>query len=385
QHPKIVQAIKDQADKLCYIGPAMGSDVRSELAAIMNEITPENITATFFTTGGAAANETAIRIARHFTGRSKIVARYRSYHGSTGGTLSLTGDPRHHLTRADMPGVVRMLDPYTYRLPTGQKDPADCPVCRGGPHLEELLMYENPNTVAAVILETVVGTNGIIVPPDGYLQSIRETCTKHGILLIMDEVMAGFGRTGKWFAVDHWGVQPDIICSAKGINSGYVPLGTMSVSAELHEWLRDYPLPGGLTYAGHPLACASGVAAIRAMQEEDTLANASTMGERLRAEMRRLAEKHPSIGEVRGLGMFNGVELVKNRETREMLVPFGAKGEAAKPMADMMSYAMSEGLYLSFFSNVIRLTPPLNISEEDLMTGIDILDRTLEIADRECV
>ena len=385
QHPKIVQAIKDQADKLCYIGPAMGSDVRSELAAIMNEITPENITATFFTTGGAAANETAIRIARHFTGRSKIVARYRSYHGSTGGTLSLTGDPRHHLTRADMPGVVRMLDPYTYRLPTGHKDPADCPVCQGGPHLEELLMYENPNTVAAVILETVVGTNGIIVPPDGYLQSIRETCTKHGILLIMDEVMAGFGRTGKWFAVDHWGVQPDIICSAKGINSGYVPLGTMSVSAELHEWLRDYPLPGGLTYAGHPLACASGVAAIRAMQEEDTLANASTMGERLRAEMRRLAEKHPSIGEVRGLGMFNGVELVKNRETREMLVPFGAKGEVAKPMTEMMSYAMSEGLYLSFFSNVIRLTPPLNISEEDLMTGIDILDRTLEIADRECV
>ncbi|MEL6170838.1 MAG: aminotransferase class III-fold pyridoxal phosphate-dependent enzyme [Pseudomonadota bacterium] len=385
QHPKIVQAIKDQADKLCYIGPAMGSDVRSELAAIMNEITPENITATFFTTGGAAANETAIRIARHFTGRSKIVARYRSYHGSTGGTLSLTGDPRHHLTRADMPGVVRMLDPYTYRLPTGHKDPADCPVCQGGPHLEELLMYENPKTVAAVILETVVGTNGIIVPPDGYLQSIRKTCTKHGILLIMDEVMAGFGRTGKWFAVDHWGVQPDIICSAKGINSGYVPLGTMSVSAQLHEWLRDYPLPGGLTYAGHPLACASGVAAIRAMQEEDTLTNASTMGERLRAEMRRLVEKHPSIGEVRGLGMFNGVELVKNRETREMLVPFGAKGEAAKPMTEIMSYAMGEGLYLSFFSNVIRLTPPLNISEEDLMTGIEILDRALEIADRECV
>ncbi|MEM8775566.1 MAG: aminotransferase class III-fold pyridoxal phosphate-dependent enzyme, partial [Pseudomonadota bacterium] len=362
QHPKIVQAIKDQADKLCYIGPAMGSDVRSELAAIMNEITPENITATFFTTGGAAANETAIRIARHFTGRNKIIARYRSYHGSTGGTLSLTGDPRHHLTRGDMPGVVRMLDPYTYRLPTGHKDPADCPVCQGGPHLEEILMYENPNTVAAVILETVVGTNGIIVPPDGYLQSIRETCTKHGILLIMDEVMAGFGRTGKWFAIDHWGVQPDIICSAKGINSGYVPLGTMSVSEELAGWLRDYPLPGGLTYAGHPLACASGVAAIRAMQEEDTLANATAMGERLRTEMRRLAEKHPSIGEVRGLGMFNGVELVKNRETREMLVPFGAKGEAAKPMTEMMSYAMNEGLYLSFFSNVIRLTPPLNIS-----------------------
>lgn len=384
QHPKIVQAIKDQADKLCYIGPAMGSDVRSELAAVMNEITPDNITSTFFTTGGSAANETAIRLARHFTGRSKIIARYRSYHGATGGTLSLTGDPRHHLTRADMPGIVRMLDPYLYRLPSGHTDPAHCPVAQGGPHLEELLMYEDPNTVAAVILEPIVGTNGILVPPDGYLQSIKATCEKYGILLIADEVMAGFGRTGKWFAVDHWGVQPDIITSAKGINSGYVPLGTMSVSAEIHDWLRTTPLPGGLTYAGHPLACASGVAAIRAMQEEETLQNATVMGERLRTEMHKLAEKHPCIGDIRGKGMFNGIELVKNRETKEPLVPFAAKGEAVGPMAEMMSYAMKEGLYLSFFSNVIRLTPPLNITEEDLMTGVEILDRTLEIADRVC-
>ena len=384
QHPKIVQAIKDQADRLCYIGPAMGCDVRSELAAIMTEITPPNITSTFFTTGGAAANETAIRIARHKTGRSKIIARYRSYHGATGGTLSLTGDPRHHLTRADMPGVVRMLDPYTYRLPTGHTDPANCPVAQGGPHLEEILMYENPNTVAAVILETVVGTNGIIVPPDGYLQSIRETCSKHGILLIADEVMAGFGRTGKWFAVDHWGVEPDIITSAKGINSGYVPLGTMSVSTELHDWMRNTALPGGLTYAGHPLACASGVAAIRAMQDEDILTHATEMGQKMRAELDRLADKHPSIGEVRGLGMFNGIELVKNRTTKEPLVPFAAKGDAARPMTEMMAFAMDQGLYLSFFSNVIRLTPPLNISETDMMTGLQILDRTLDIADREC-
>ena len=383
QHPKIVQAIKDQADRLCYIGPAMGSDVRSELAALMSEITPPNISSTLFTTGGSAANETAIRLARHFTGRTKIVARYRSYHGATGGTLSLTGDPRHHLPRADMPGVVRMLDPYCYRCPMGHSDKAHCPVSQGGPHLEEILMYENPNTVAAVILESVVGTNGIIVPPDGYLQSIRDVCAKHGILMICDEVMAGFGRTGKWFAVDHWGVEPDIITSAKGINSGYVPLGTMSVSTELHDWLRETPLPGGLTYAGHPLACASGVAAIRAMQDEGTLAHATKMGEVMRAELHRLAKKHPSIGQIRGLGMFNGIELVKDRESREPLVPFAAKGDAAKPMSDMMSFAMKNGLYLSFFSNVIRLTPPLNISEADLTTGLDILDRTLEIADRE--
>jgi taurine--2-oxoglutarate transaminase len=242
-------------------------------------------------------------------------------------------------------------------------------------------MYEDPDTVAAVILEPVVGTNGIIVPPDGYMQSIRETCSKYGILLICDEVMSGFGRTGEWFACDHWGVTPDILTAAKGINSGYVPLGTMSVTTRLHDWLRDTALPGGLTYAGHPLACASGVAAIRAMQDEDTLAHATEMGAVMRRGLRKLAEKHPSIGEVRGLGMFNGIELVKNRETREPLVPFAAKGCAAKPMTDMMAFAMDAGLYLSFFSNVIRLTPPLNISEADLSMGLQILDQTLDIAD----
>ncbi|WP_317055286.1 aminotransferase class III-fold pyridoxal phosphate-dependent enzyme [Roseovarius rhodophyticola] len=242
-------------------------------------------------------------------------------------------------------------------------------------------MYENPQTVAAVILEPIVGTNGILVPPDGYLQSIRETCDRHGILLIFDEVMAGFGRTGEWFACDHWDVAPDILSSAKGINSGYVPLGTMSVSKTLADWLKDYPLPGGLTYAGHPLACASGVAAIRAMQEEGTLAQATASGEYLRSELAKLANKHPCIGDIRGKGMFNAIELVKNRDTREMLVPFAAKGDAAAPMSEMMKFAMNEGLYLSFFSNCIRLTPPLNIRREDLDLGLEILDRTLEIAD----
>ena len=384
QHPKIVQAIKDQADKLCYIGPAMGSDVRSELAAMIADITPENLVSTFFTTGGAAANETAIRIARHFTGRNKIIARYRSYHGATGGALSLTGDPRHHLTRSDMPGVVRMLDPYVYRSPTGHKNPEDCPVCQGGPHLEEILQYENPNTIAAVIIEPIVGTNGILVPPDFYLPSIAETCKKYGIMLILDEVMAGFGRTGEWFACQHWGVEPDMLTSAKGINSGYVPLGTMSVSRELAEWLHDYPLPGGLTYAGHPLACASGVAAIRAMEDEGALDNASKLGQIMRDELAKMAESHPSIGDIRGKGMFNGIELVKNRDTREMLVPFAAKGDDAAPMAQMMKAAMDKGLYLSFFSNVIRLTPPLNISEEDMRHGLAILDEVLEIADTHC-
>ncbi|SHM78863.1 taurine---2-oxoglutarate transaminase [Roseovarius litoreus] len=383
QHPRIVEAIKEQADRLCYIGPAMGCDVRSELAALVAEITPTNLTSTFFTTGGAAANETAVRLARHYTGRSKIVARYRSYHGATGGTLSLTGDPRHHLTRADMPGVVRMLDPYCYRCPAGHEDVKTCPICRGGPHLEEILMYEDPNTVAAVILEPVVGTNGIIVPPDGYLESIKATCEKYGILLIADEVMAGYGRTGKWFAVDHWDVQPDILTSAKGINSGYVPLGTMSVSAEIANWLKDNALPGGLTYAGHPLACASGVAAIRAMDDEGALENATRLGEIMREELRAMMQRHPSLGDVRGLGMFNGIELVRNQETREPLVPFGAKGDAAAPMPAIMKAAMEKGLYLSFYNNIVRLTPPLNISEHDMRHGLSILDEVLDIADSE--
>ena len=378
QHPKIIEAIKKQAERLCYIGPAMGNDARSELAAMLADVTPANIRASFFTTGGTAANELAMRLARHYTGRSKVIARYRSYHGSSMGSLSVTGDPRHHLNRVDMPGVVRMLDPYCYRCPVNHTDIENCPVCQGAPHLEEILMYENPQSVAAVILESVVGTNGIIVPPDGYMQSIRETCSKYGIILICDEVMAGFGRTGKWFAVDHWGVEPDIITSAKGINSGYVPLGCMSVCDSIAQWLKTYPLPGGMTYAGHPLACASGVAAIRAIQEENILEHASNMGKIMRDELQNMANKHEMIGDIRGLGLFNGIELVKNRKTREPLVPFAAKGEEAKPMNDMMKFAMQNGLYLSYFSNVIRLTPPLNISEDDMMTGLAILDKALD-------
>lgn len=374
QHPKIVQAIKDQADRLCYIGPAMGSDVRSELAAMIADITPANITSTFFTTGGAAANEAAIRLAKHYTGRQKVVARYRSYHGATGGALTLTGDPRHHLTKGDMPGVVRMFDPY-------RRDPAD-PIYQGGPHLEEILQYENPYTVAAVILETIVGTNGILVPSDGYLASIREVCDKHGIMLIMDEVMAGFGRSGKWFACDHWDLEPDMITAAKGINSGYVPLGTLSVSKTLADWLIDNPFPSGQTYAGHPLACASGVASLRAMQDEGVLENATKMGGLMRSELAEMAKHHPSIGDIRGKGLFNGIELVKYRDTREPLVPFAAKGDAAAPMSKMMKAAMEKGLYLSFFSNVICLTPPLNISEEDMRHGLSVLDEVLEIADQ---
>jgi taurine--2-oxoglutarate transaminase len=272
-----------------------------------------------------------------------------------------------------------MLDPYTYRCPAGHPDP--CPVCSGGPHLEELLQYENPESVAAVILETVVGTNGIIVPPDGYLQSIRETCDRHGILLICDEVMAGFGRTGKWFACEHWDVVPDILTVAKGINSGYVPLGAMVVSEPISDWVKSKYFAGGLTYSGHPLACASAVASIEAFQEEGIVENAAATGEIFREELGRLAEKHPSIGDVRGLGCFWGLELVKNRETREPLVPFNASGEAMKPVAAVSKRALELGVYLMTHWNVVLVVPPLTITRDELDEGLAALDEALSVAD----
>jgi taurine---2-oxoglutarate transaminase len=379
QHPKIVAAIKEQAEKLCTIGPPMATEARSTLARLLAEVTPADLQMSFFTNGGAEANENAVKLARWYTGRHKIIARYRSYHGATAGAITLTGDPRRWPAEPGIPGVVRMLDPYTYRCPAGHPDP--CPVCTGAPHLEEILQYEGAHTVAAVILETVVGTNGIIVPPDGYLQAIREVCDRHGILLIADEVMAGFGRTGKWFGVENWNVVPDILTVAKGINSGYVPLGAMIVRKPIADWVRDKYFAGGLTYSGHPLACASGVASIEAFKEEGIVENSAEMGHVFAQKLRELQDKHPSIGDVRGLGCFWGIELVKNRETREPLVPFNATGEAFAPVARVSKAALDRGLYLMTHWNVIMVCPPLTITREEIDEGIAILDEVLSIAD----
>jgi len=379
QHPKIVAAIKEQAERLCTIGPPMASEARSTLARLLAEVTPGDLQMSFFTNGGAEANENAIKLARWYTGRHKIVARYRSYHGATAGAITLTGDPRRWAAEPGIPGVVRMLDPYTYRCPAGHPDP--CPVCTGAPHLEEILQYEGAHTVAAVILEPIVGTNGIIVPPDGYLQAIREVCDRHGILLIADEVMAGFGRTGKWFGVDNWDVVPDILTVAKGINSGYVPLGAMIVRKPIADWVRDKYFAGGLTYSGHPLACASAVASIEAFKEEGIVENSAEMGGVFAEKLRELESKHPSIGDVRGLGCFWGIELVKNRETREPLVPFNATGEAFAPVTRVAKAALERGLYLMTHWNVIIVAPPLTITRDEIDEGIGILDEALSIAD----
>src|SRR5512133_3734525 len=382
QHPKVIAAIKEQADKLTTIGPPMAHEARSELARLLAEVTPGDLTMSFFTNGGAEANENAIKLARWYTGRHKIVARYRSYHGATAGAITLTGDPRRWPAEPGIPGVVRMLDPYTYRCPAAHPDP--CPVCTGGPHLEEILQYEGPQNVAAVILETIVGTNGIIVPPDGYLQSIREVCDRHGILLICDEVMAGFGRSGKWFACEHWDVVPDILTVAKGINSGYVPLGAMVISEPIADWVRSKYFAGGLTYSGHPLACASAVASIEAFRDEGIVENSAAMGDVCRSELARLADKHPSIGDVRGLGCFWGLELVKDRETREPLVPFNGAGEDAKPMAAVMKRALDRGLYLMTHWHVVMCCPPLTITRDELDEAIEMLDDALSVADEFC-
>jgi len=379
QHPKIVAAIKEQADKLCTIGPPMATEARSTLARLRAEVTPGDLQMSFFTNGGAEANENAVKLARWYTGRHKVIARYRSYHGATAGAITLTGDPRRWPAEPGMPGVVRMLDPYTYRCPAGHPDP--CPVCTGAPHLEEILQYEGAHTVAAVILEPVVGTNGIIVPPDGYLQAIREVCDRHGILLIADEVMAGFGRTGKWFGVENWDVVPDILTVAKGINSGYVPLGAMIVRKPIADWVRDKYFAGGLTYSGHPLACASAVASIEAFKEEGVVENSAEMGGVFAEKLHELEGKHPSIGDVRGLGCFWGIELVKDRETREPLVPFNASGEAFAPVARVSKAALERGLYLMTHWNVIMVCPPLTITRDEIDEGIGILDEALSIAD----
>ena len=380
QHPKVIAAIKEQADRLTTIGPMMANEKRSELARLLAEVTPGDLTMSFFTNGGAEANENAIKLARWYTGRPKIVARYRSYHGATAGAISATGDPRRWPAEPGVPGVARILDPYTYRCPAGHPDP--CPVCTGAPHLEEILQYEGPENVAAVIMETITGTNGVIPPPPGYLQSVREVCDRHGILLILDEVMAGFGRTGKWFACEHWDVVPDIITLAKGINSGYVPLGAMTVSEKVADWVRDKYFAGGLTYSGHPLACAAGVASIEAFREEGIVENSAEMGEVLGDGLAALADRHESIGEVRGLGLFYGIELVKDRETREPLVPFNASGESFAPMAKIARAALDRGLYLMTHWNVIIVAPPLTITREELDEGLSLLDEALRLLER---
>ncbi|CAB4788859.1 MAG: aminotransferase class III-fold pyridoxal phosphate-dependent enzyme [Actinobacteria bacterium] len=381
QHPKLVAAIQEQAGKLCTVAPPFANESRSEAARLITELAPGDLNMVFFTNGGAEAVENAVRMARLHTGRQKVMSTYRSYHGSTSTAIAMTGDPRRWPNETGTAGIVKFWGPYAYRSAFhSSNEKEECQ--RALQHLEDTLMVEGPHTIAMIALESVVGTNGILVPPDGYLQGVRDICDRYGIVMLCDEVMAGFGRCGEWFAVNKWNVVPDLITFAKGVNSGYIPLGGVIISQKIADSFKDRAYPGGLTYSGHPLACASAVASINIFKEEKIVENAKNIGATvIGPELEKLKAKHPSIGEVRGLGVFWAIELVRNRETRKPLVPFNAAGADAKPMLDIAAACKKEGLWPFAHFNRMHVVPPCTISADEVREGIAIIDQALTIAD----
>ena len=370
---RIIDAIKKQADQLPYISPFMATEVRARLGAKLAELLPGDIDKVFFTLGGADANENAIKMARAVTGRAKILARYRSYHGATGSAVLATGDPRRWANEVSGSGVVHVLDPY-HGIQRGW-DTAEQALAQ----LEETITLEGPETIAAFILEPITGTNGILVPPDGYLAGVRALCDRFGILMICDEVMTGFGRTGRWFAVDHWGVVPDMITMAKGLTSSYVPLGAVGMRPNVYRHFDDHVFFGGLTYNSHPLACAAALGTLQAYEEDDMVGNARRMGEVLARHHKRLAERHACIGATRSIGLFGALELVRDRKTMEPLAPFNGSSAEMKAIAQAL---VAGGMHTFVRWNTIMTNPPLCIREEELDEGFEILDSALEIGDR---
>ncbi len=370
---RVIRAIQEQAAKLAYANPFMATDVRARLSVKLAEITPGDIDAFFFTNGGAEANENAIRIARMFSGRHKIGARYRSYHGGTAGALTLTGDPRRWAAEPGIPGVFRIPDFY-HGVQRGSETTEEV-LSR----TEEVLELEGAKTVAAIIVEPVVGTNGVLIPPDGYMQGLRALCDKYGILLIADEVMAGFGRTGEWFSVDHWNVVPDLISMAKGLTSAYVQLGAVGMRRQIADHFDKNVFYGGLTYNSHPLACAAGLATIAVYEEDGLIENARRMGTVMRVMLEDLQRRHPSVGATRNIGLFGIVELVRNRETREPMAPFNG---TSPEMQALGKFFRQEGLYTFVRWNTFFTNPPLCITEDELREAFAIIDKGLEITDR---
>jgi taurine--2-oxoglutarate transaminase len=382
QHPRLVAAIQQQAGQLCTVAPTFANDKRGEAARLIAELAPGDLNKVFFTNGGAEAVENALRLARLHTGRHKVLATYRSYHGATAAAITATGDPRRWPNEPTAIGVVHFWGPYLYRSAFhAATEEEECE--RALTHLRETITFEGSSTIAAVLLETVVGTNGILVPPPGYLAGVRRLCDEFGIVLIADEVMAGFGRCGEWFAVDRWGITPDLITFAKGVNSGYVPLGGVIISDPIASTFRERAFPGGLTYSGHPLACAAAVASIQIFKEEGIIEHARSIGEEVIAPgLAELAQRHPSVGEVRGLGVFWAIELVRDRETRQPLVDFNASGERAAPMAEFAAACKERGLWPFVHSNRTHVVPPCTVSAEEVREGLAILDEALSVADR---
>jgi taurine--2-oxoglutarate transaminase len=370
---RIIDAIKRQAEKLSYANPFMAHEPRALLGKKLAELMPGDLNKVFFTLGGAEANENAIKLARTVTGRHKILARYRSYHGATAGAMALTGDPRRWANDLGTSGVVHVLDPYH-----GPQRPVDSAE-ESLRYIEETIQLEGPNTIAAFFLETVTGTNGILIPPDGYLQGVRELCDRYGILMVCDEIMSGFGRCGEWFAVNHWNVVPDIMTMAKGLTSSYVPLGAVAMRPKIAQHFEKNVFYGGLTYNSHPLACAAALGAIRAYEEDDMIGNARRMGEVMKRHHEVLRQKHPSVGLTRSIGLFGILELVRDRKTMEPMAPFNGTSDEMKAVG---KYFREHGLYTFVRWNTIMTNPPLCINEAELGEGFAIIDKALDIADQ---
>ena len=371
---RVAEAVAKQVETLSYVNSAaMTTEVRALLGHKLAQLFPGDIEKSFFTLGGAEANENAIRIAKAVTGRHKILARYRSYHGATSGAITLTGDPRRWANEPGIPGVVHVLDFYH-----GTTRPMDS-AAEALRALEETIELEGPETIAAFIIEPVTGTNGILVPPDGYLEGVRELCDRHGILMIADEVMSGFGRTGRWFAVDHWGVVPDLITSAKGLTSSYVPLGAVGIRREVAAHFDDHPFAGGLTYNSHPVGLAAALATIRVYEEDGLVEHSAKMGEVMRRHHEELAARHPSVGGHRNIGLFGCLEIVRNRETGEPMAPFNS---GSPEMAELSRFALDHGVFVNLHWNQVMTNPPLCITEAELAEGFEVLDQALEITDR---
>jgi taurine---2-oxoglutarate transaminase len=372
QHPKVVAAIQEQAGKLTVAHPNTAHEPKAVLGQMISEVTPGDLNKTFFSLGGSEANENAIKFARMYTGKLKILARYISYHGATMGSITLTGDYRRPPVEPGIPGVVHTLDPYCYRCSFGwtpDKCKRECIK-----HIEEVIVNEGPDTVAALIMEGVTGSNGILVPPDDYWPRIREITKKYNVLLIDDEVMTGFGRTGKWFAVNHWNVVPDMMTIAKGLTSGYLPLGGLVVNDAMAKFFDDRYLYMGLTYFGHPMCCAAGVATINTYREENIIENSANMGKVLAGELETFKQKHASVGDVRYIGLFSVIELVKDRGTRERM--------DLKTMNAIGAQMKNEGLTTFVSKNMIFICPPLVITKGELLDGLKIIDKALDLGDK---
>jgi len=380
---RVIEAIKSQAEELVYAGPGMATAVRARVGRMLADLTPGDLNRFFFTLGGAEANENAIRIARMVTGRQKIMVRYRSYHGATAGAISLTGDPRRWANEPGVAGVVRFFDPYKYRSHLYREGDSDeMFVQRCLEEIEETIMYEGGHTIAAMFIETVTGTNGLLVPPQGYIQGLREICDRHGILLVCDEVMCGLGRTGRWFAVDHWNVIPDMITMAKGLTSAYLPLGAVALSDRIAGYFDKNVFYGGLTYNAHPMSLAAAEACMQVMKDDDTMGHTQRMGSVMSDLHQQMKAKHPSVGDVRSIGLFGVLELVRNRETKEPMAPFNG---TSPEMQRLGAFLREQGMYAFINWNNLFTNPPLCITEEQLQESFAIIDRALEITDAAVV